>query len=176
MLYDSSGLALRYSPNGLSSGCGMTARTCGRGRWDGWTIPGPLLHWYRCFLCRRSSRMYLLRLRHQLLQFSFYRLIAHMLILQHTVGIDAEGVGDRIDPESCSDGTIPAGIPGLHPGHLVLGNKTFPFALVGIQADADHHQRLSGKFLRDVLNRGKRPDAWTTPGRPEIDEHHLPLQ
>src|SRR5665811_1375284 len=84
------------------------------------------------FLHRRSSRMHLLRFCNQLLQFPLDRLIAHILILQHTVGIDTEGVRNRIYPESLSDGAIPAGIPGLYPSHLVLGNKALPFAFVGI--------------------------------------------
>src|SRR5260370_840705 len=87
---------------------------------------------------------------------------------EDAVGVDGEVVGDGLDTEALAEFVV--GVAVLGPGHLVLVDEVLPLGLVGVPADADDDQGLSGELSGDLLDLGELFFAGAAPGGPEVDE------
>jgi hypothetical protein len=63
-------------------------------------------------------------------------------------------VGDGLHSEQHGDGTREALVAILQPGHLILLNKILPLLFMGIDAHAEHYQRLPLKILSYLSHAG----------------------
>ncbi len=117
--------------------------------------------------------MPLLRLGYKLPQFALDIAIADVFVLQHAIAVDGEGVRNRRHGEELCEGSTEAAVSILLPWHVIVTYEVFPLLLVRIKADAEYHEWLTFKLLRDTPNMWQRLAAWSTPGCPKINQHHF---
>src|ERR1035441_2478074 len=119
-----------------------------------WRAPLPLIRGFGS-LVRNRLRLAIVHLdspRNQLLQLALDIRIAHVLILQHAVGVDGKCGRNRSHTELRRDLAREASVAILQPRHSVLLDEFLPLGFVVVQADAEHHQRLSLESLCNLPN------------------------
>src|SRR5579864_1727827 len=94
-----------------------------------------------------------------------------MFILQHAIGVNGEGMWNRLYRKTLRDRSRKAVVTILQPGHFVFCDEVLPLLFISVEADAKHHQWLSLEFLGDLPYMRQSLPAGPTPSRPEVEQH-----